>query len=290
LTTLHVELLGSAFQLQAPDDVLGGELRRLWLPLLSEPREVDEQFRFRVASTARGWTAWQGSTVLGSRHDVPALLALLTTHLNGAAIDASRDLVLHAGAVARDGGVTALAAVSGGGKTTLTAACVSLGWEYVTDEALCLRPDGTVVPYPKPLTMSSSSRTLLGLHAARADADGEWLTTVDDLHGHLPGAGGLRLAEVVLLDRSDDRGSAGPELVQLHASDLLTRLLPLSFNHYKRPASSVELLARAALASRAWTLRYTDARAAAALLDDAFAQSSSSDAPLDSQERRSSPA
>ena len=273
---LHVELLHSVFRLEPPDEEVADELRRLWLPLLCEPRAVAEQFRFGVTATPKGWTAWQGPTVLGSHHELPPLLAMLSTHLNSAAITRSRNLVLHAGAVAQGAGVIALAAVSGGGKTTLTAACVALGWHYVTDEALCLRPDGAVLPYPKPLTMSSASRVLLGLDAEREDDGGDVLTTVEELRGRCSRTDRLRVSEVVLLDRSDGQRPDGCELVQLHASEVLTRLLPLSFNHYKQPARSVELLARAALESRAWALRYSDARAAAALLTEAFPQATGS--------------
>ena len=66
------------------------------------------------------------------------LLALL----NRTALAQCRSYAVHAGAVARSGAVTAFPAVSGAGKTTLTAACLRSGFDYVSDEALVLATDG----------------------------------------------------------------------------------------------------------------------------------------------------
>lgn len=113
--------------------------------------------------------------------------------------------------------------------------------------------------------MSSASRALRDWTGSHGDDDGERLVTFDDLSGSIPRADRLHLSEVVLLDRSEDDGPARCELVRLHASDVLTRLLQPTFN-CEQLAHSVEVPARAAPTSRAWLLRYTDARAAVALL------------------------
>lgn len=97
-------------------------------------------------------------------------------------------LMLHASAVALDDGrVIGFVGPSGRGKTT---ASQTLGrtYRYVTDETLAVRADGSVVPYPKPLSIGTwphvkvtEPASALGLRAAPAD--------------------GLRLAALVLLDR-----------------------------------------------------------------------------------------
>jgi hypothetical protein len=170
--------------------------------------------------------------------------------------------------VAHEGAVVALAAVSGGGKSTLTAACVLQGWDYVSDEALRLRDDGIVRAYAKPLSLDASSLSVLSLGEPADVDEGEVTVGVADLRGRLS-HDELRLAEVVFLSRSSD-GHPPAELLPLHASEVLTGLLALSFNHYKAPAQRVALLAAAAARSRAWRLRYSDARQAAGVLSEAF--------------------
>lgn len=103
------------------------------------------------------------------------------TRLRGDAI------MLHAAGVALpDGRVIGLVGPSGRGKTTASRA-FSGALDYVTDETLAVRLDGSVVAYPKPLSLGvrpapkrPAAATALGLRAA---------------------AGDLQLAALVLLDR-----------------------------------------------------------------------------------------
>ncbi|MFF1382191.1 hypothetical protein ACFVWT_01360 [Arthrobacter sp. NPDC058288] len=80
----------------------------------------------------------------------------LTSRLTVAAIleNAGEFMMLHACGVAdpATGAVVALVAKSGTGKTT--AASVLAGtYGYVTDETVAIGPDGSVLPYPKPLSL-----------------------------------------------------------------------------------------------------------------------------------------
>ena len=73
-------------------------------------------------------------------------------------------VLLHAGAVERDGRAIVVAGESGRGKSTLTAALVQAGFNYVTDELVLIDPlTAHVEPYPKALDLSAESHTLLGL-------------------------------------------------------------------------------------------------------------------------------
>jgi hypothetical protein len=87
------------------------------------------------------------------------------TQLNLRAIASTRNsILLHAGAVERDGRVVVVAGFSGRGKSTLTAALVRAGFSYVTDEMVIIEPQtGWVRPYSKPLDLGRSSLELLGL-------------------------------------------------------------------------------------------------------------------------------
>ncbi|MDQ0577127.1 hypothetical protein [Agromyces albus] len=120
-------------------------------------------------------------------------------------------LMLHASAVALDDGrVIGFVGPSGRGKTT---ASQTLGriYGYVTDETLAVRADGSVITYPKPLSIGSwpgvkvtEPASTLGLRAAPAD--------------------GLRLAAIVLLDRRPDIEQPFVESVPI--IEALSELIP----------------------------------------------------------------
>ncbi|QZY53066.1 nucleoside/nucleotide kinase family protein [Leucobacter tenebrionis] len=101
-----------------------------------------------------------------------ALHPLVEAHLDEAAsrlstevtLAALRDragthLLLHAAGVARaDGAVLAIIGPSGRGKTT-TARQLAVRLGYVTDEAVAIARDGSVLPYRKPLSVVTAGRT-----------------------------------------------------------------------------------------------------------------------------------
>ncbi|MEV1128805.1 hypothetical protein [Agromyces sp. NPDC049794] len=100
-------------------------------------------------------------------------------------------LMLHASAVAlADGRVVGFVGPSGRGKTT-AAQALGRSYGYVTDETLAVRADGSVVAYPKPLSIgmrpgvkATEAASTLGLRGAPTDD--------------------LRLVALVLLDRRSD--------------------------------------------------------------------------------------
>lgn len=67
---------------------------------------------------------------------------------------AGTGVMLHACGIATDSGqVAILVAASGTGKTTAAARLCAHDFGYVTDETVLIRPDLTVLPYPKPLSV-----------------------------------------------------------------------------------------------------------------------------------------
>ena len=81
----------------------------------------------------------------------------------------------HAAAIASDAGAIVLAASSGSGKSTLTAQmCLLRGWRYLTDEAVCFYPDGTVEGLPRPLHLRPNSRHILSASLTGLDANQLW--------------------------------------------------------------------------------------------------------------------
>lgn len=90
----------------------------------------------------------------------PAALALarLAWEINrGVVQEAGKQLLLHAAAAALDERVVVLAGPEGSGKSTLVAALVCSGLQYVTDETVAVEPSGAIAPYPKPIALPHAS-------------------------------------------------------------------------------------------------------------------------------------
>jgi hypothetical protein len=83
--------------------------------------------------------------------------------VNAAAAAADDRLVLHAGAVARDGRAAVVVGASGWGKTTLTMELVRRGWRLLTDDFAPITVDGLVEPFVRRVNLTERSVALLGL-------------------------------------------------------------------------------------------------------------------------------
>jgi hypothetical protein len=85
-----------------------------------------------------------------------------------------RPLVLHAGAVAIDGKVTAFVGPTGAGKSTLVAACAALGAEVMADDSLVVYPDpvrwSAVASYPA-VRLWDAALDALGLRHGIGEAE-----------------------------------------------------------------------------------------------------------------------
>ncbi|MEJ3404867.1 hypothetical protein WDJ51_08985 [Rathayibacter sp. YIM 133350] len=186
----RLQLLGDA-ALEAKDDI-----ERAWSRCLTSPLDAgpvpDLDIPLVIAADAAPALAEHPGAVVAS--DRAELLHALSPAVTTRALDAvaGRYYLLHACGVALDdGGVVAFVAASGVGKTTL-ATTLSRRFGYVSDETVIVRFDGTVLAYPKPLSVLEGTDSSLKRQVS-ADELG-LLVAPDDLH----------LAGVVLLDRSDD--------------------------------------------------------------------------------------
>lgn len=103
---------------------------------------------------------------------------------------------LHAAAVVVDGAAIAVAAPSGGGKSTLTAALLSAGARFLSDDIVVIEPiDDRIVAHPGPPLMNVPAAHALPGHEV-LDAFGDELWTV------VPVVGGPQpLEALVLLER-----------------------------------------------------------------------------------------
>lgn len=267
------ELLGTPFGIGCTSDAFGAAVARLFQAFPGVDRPVDAAYRYLVVDGCGPHgnerclhTAAGALDASGSVRDA---LSLLLTAVNRAAIDAFAGFAVHAGVVAAGESAIAFPAPSGTGKTTLAAAGLRAGFDYVSDEALCVGPAaGQLVPYPRALALSPWSRQAVGLgHVDGIELDGETAVPVDVFDARVAVAP-LKLAHVVKLVRAPGSGPGACELVPASRGEAMTWLIERSFNHYKRPAESFHVAAALARGAHAWRLAYSDPLEAAALLWD----------------------
>ena len=257
-TPLVLSVLGTGFAVHATEPALAAELRRLLAPfVLNRPPRGE----LRVGRAPAGTAVPAGP--------IPVQVALQTvlTEVNTAALAAAGYLAVHAGVVARGQAAVAFPAPSGTGKSSLTAACLRAGLDYVSDEALCLEwAGGGVVGYPRPLALSPWSAREVGIAvpADIADGTGEVLLTAADL-GAAVATGPLALAHIVLPRREP---GAAATLTPLPRGEAVGELLTRSFTSWHRPERAFALVHEVVAAAQTWRLTLGRPADAAALIAD----------------------
>lgn len=261
--TLPVRLLGTTFALtgdsQEPLDLaealLGPFVERdarvppsRTLQLVDERETTRRVHLFRDECLETSATTWQG------------IVTKLVAVLNREALYRCRPFAVHAGVVAMGERVVAFPAESGDGKSTLVAGLTMAGATYLSDEALVLDRDGTVVPYPKPSALDEWSRRALGL----GGGDGEVLFAPGEL-GPFEIERTSRPSDVVLMERGDE-----PDLTSLPPSAAIAALLQHSFNQHRNPAEAFRLATTVAATARTWRLTVSDPIETAKLVMDEF--------------------
>jgi hypothetical protein len=186
--------------------------------------------------------------------------AAVVAGMNRVAISQCPFFAVHSGVASRNGRVVALPAASGHGKTTLTAALVTGGFEFISDEALVFDDQGTVLPYPKPFAFSPWSAEIFG----RTGGESEILVTPDELGGEIGKPG--RLTDLVV----SEYGHHDMSLVPLPKSQAVSALITYSFNHFENPERAFRIATSVARETRVWRLEYDDPLRAGALLADAL--------------------
>jgi len=216
------------------------------LGVLERPLRARPSNTFSLATKNDKLTLYRDCNYLAAHDDKEVMILRALAELNRAAVAATPHFAVHAGVVGSEDHVFVIAADSGGGKSTLTAAMLQQGLEYGSDEALCLDDEALVVPYPKPISLDSWSWNALGLTPDDTFTE-EAPFTAGDL-----GAGllGDRRAPTDLLIPSFTDGY--PSLTSLPASAVVSSLLQLSFNHYRDGARAFHLSTSLARKMRAW--------------------------------------
>ena len=89
---------------------------------------------------------------------LPSAVSYLLWHVNRRVVEGCPELLVHAGAVSRDGLAVLLPAPPDSGKSTLVAGLVDAGFGYLSDEMVPLGgAPGLVDPYPKPMWLDRGS-------------------------------------------------------------------------------------------------------------------------------------
>ena len=195
-----------------------------------------------------------------------ALAQKITTEVTIGAIRGLRGeaLMLHASAVALDDGrVIGFVGPSGRGKTT-AAQALGRSYGYVTDETLAVRFDGSVISYPKPLSIGARPQvkatqpaSTLGLREIPAD----------DLH----------LAALVLLDRRP--GVEQPFVESVPITEAVAALVPQT-SHLKALDHPLRTLVDAVVSTGGMRrVVYSEASSLAPLIDEVL-QRTADGAPM----------
>ena len=206
-TPVVVHLLGSGAER------LAAEVERAWRRCVADvPPGVEPLSVTAVLDEDPGVVAAaQSEGHLAGSDEVP-ILDGLSSRLTVEAIESrfGELWMLHAGAVAdpATGSAIVMVAPSGTGKTT-AARALGTHFGYLTDETAAIAPDGTVLPYPKPLSVLVD-----GQRPKRQ-------LSPDDL-GLLPTPARATVAAVVLLDRR--REPTAPTVTSVRTIEALPAL------------------------------------------------------------------
>jgi len=183
------------------------------------------------------------------------LLPALSQRVTRAAIGraAGRLWMLHAAGLSlADGQVVAFVAPSGTGKTTATRSCAAVAG-YVTDETVGIAPDGTILPYRKPLSLIETPGRPKQERAPSS------------LGFAAPGAQPLRLGAIVLLERSADAAET-PEVEEVELGDALEGLVTQT-SYLERLSDPLQRVAgHVAAVGGVRRLRYRDSSAIPGIL------------------------
>ncbi len=160
--TINIKVLSLPIEITTNYRPLLKEFHNLTSALVSPANGESPAVRFRVIQK-RKYTHIERDGRALYRTDKDFLLCQnLIEEIRASCYEHVRDyLLLHAGAVVKNGKTTILPAKSQGGKTTLTLGLMDYGYRYLTDEVSVIhRETLEVVPYQRPICVVNWSRPL----------------------------------------------------------------------------------------------------------------------------------
>jgi hypothetical protein len=264
-TDLVFDSIGTVIRIRSEDqefgDLIADQYRHF--PVTNRAADVTVSLR---RDRGRNWVYREDDRVSSTGSQNQALMDVLHI-VNEASLEGtSFSLLVHAGAVALGGEVIAFPASAGSGKSTLVAACLMEGFDYVTDEGLVvLSEEGDISPYPKAVWLTAESRSLLSGDDSQESVRYAPLLKApimpEDL-GAVVAEPPLHLRHLVL----PEWGADSTELEPLGPAQTATQLMTHAFNRYDRPREWFDLTTAVTRKVSGWRLRYGAPAEAAALL------------------------
>lgn len=257
-TAFDVRALASTVRIELDDSLSAADqesIKAHWVDLAGDG--ADEPDHVIHAGVSSGPHLVDGSWVIRANSPVE-LAQRITSEVTIGAIGGLRGeaIMLHASAVALDDGrVIGFVGPSGRGKTT-AAQALGRAYGYVTDETLAVRVDGSVIAYPKPLSIGSWP----GVKATEpASSLGLRQVPAVDLH----------LAAIVLLDRRT--GIERPFVESVPTVEALSELVPQT-SHLPALARPLRALLNAIVATGGVRrVVYSEASSLPSIIEDVLA-------------------
>jgi len=204
------------------------------------------------------YSYFRGDELKMKSRDLGRILAHAVWDIPASVPEKTRDfLLLHAGAVSRDGGSMLLPAKADVGKSSLVAGLLSLGFRYLSDEAGVIDPvTERAYPFPKRLSLDASTIAMFpGLEDRLQDRQGlsgglaGRFVRPEDLDSEVGPPAPVRW----LIFPTPNRGGP-PRLERISGAEALRRMAEYSFNLYRYEGRGVVLLSLIAAGAEAFEL------------------------------------
>jgi len=175
------------------------------------------------------------------------LIDTLITNINALLFKEVKEfLIIHAGAVKKEGRLLFLPGFSGSGKSTTTALFVLHGWEFLGDDLIFINlKDKKIYPYPIPLRLKDPPQKLKTLAESASDLKAEkFIWEGQDFLYLLPERGlktSFDLEELGALLFPLFSPGKSFSLRQLNATDIFKRLFAHSINFPSCPREAFDL-------------------------------------------------
>jgi hypothetical protein len=263
---MRFDSLGTVVEIRISDPSLGALIRALFEVF---PRtEQRAELVLTVLREGDRYSILAGEETVMSKKTRSGTLVRLLSIVNRATVYGWRGLVIHAGAVAGGGQVIAFPGKANSGKSTLVAACLTAGLDYVSDEGLAVSPlELEIAVYPKALWLTRDSRAAVGLsdEDLLAPLPDRYKSPVlaDELDAKIADDS-LPLRHVVIHERNGQSVALEP----LGSAEGAERILRHAFNRYDEPRRWFLTTASLARGFKTWRLEYDDALEAVKLLKE----------------------
>ncbi len=283
-TGLWIDLGAATIRVRSNSSVFVGQLRSLYgsLPFVDHGDWADAHVDIQQASGIRRWIRPQVSLICdGQRPFEPfpsdSPLPLFEWGCNWQIAHRLNNLLLlHAGAVERDGLALLLPAVPGSGKSTLTAALTQRGWRLLSDEFGAFDAGaGVFRALLKPIALKNQSIEVIRAFAPEGQFGPEFPKTRKGRVSHLA-------ATEDSAQRRHETARPGAVVLPKWQAGSPTRWEPLAehmifpalafnaFNYNLLGAAGFEAVVKLVRRCPAWQLLYSDLEDAVATLDAAW--------------------